>query len=56
MQEKSVNNLKKVGVPCEIRYGNLIIQVRVVTAVADLFVKTVDTLTCMMHVINKLIT
>jgi hypothetical protein len=56
MQEKSAKNLKKVGVPGEIRYGNLIIQVRVVTTLSNLFVKTVGTLTCMIHVINKLIT
>lgn len=55
MQEKSAKNLKKVDVPGEIRYGNLIIQVRIVIVLANLF-KTVGTLTFMMHVINKLIT
>lgn len=56
MREKSAKNLKKVGVSGETRYRNFIIHVRFVSVLANLLVKTVSTLTCIMHVINKLIT
>jgi hypothetical protein len=56
MQDKSTKNLNEVGVSSEIRYGNFIVQVRVVSVLANLLVKTVVTLTCKVRVINKLVT